>query len=182
MRLGTLGKGVLCKLHLQRSLSVRINLSASGTCSFVETQLSLICKSAKAVQTELSISRDLFNLEVALVVEADGALYCINHDLCCFPLHCCCCMILDVPCCHHKEWYHVNMHHINCQDNILIVVLYVLWHRAYIQLYSRIIFPHHFTFRPGILEPRMVCSILASLGVTRLFGSWLFCAILRSCQ
>ena len=99
---------------------------------------------------ELSIPKDLFNLELVLAVEAYKLLYCVDHNLCGHFLHYCCYMILNVSGYSDQEWYLVYMHHTDGQDDLVIVVLYVLRYREYVQLYSSFLFPHKF-FRPGIL-------------------------------
>ena len=83
-------------------------------------------------------------------------------------------MIVDVSGCSDQEWYLVHIQYIDGQDDLLIVVPYVLQYRDCVWLHSSFYFLTVFPFRPRILGPKMVCIILISLGVVEMFFSWFF--------
>ena len=91
-------------------------------------------------------------------------------------------MIVDVLRCSDQERDLVYMHCINDQDDLLIIVMYMLGTGKLFGCTQVLCFLTIFPFRPGILVPKMVCIILTSLDVVGLFLSWFFCTIFSSCQ
>ena len=57
-----------------------------------------------------------------------------------------CVVLVDMSGCRDWEWYLNNTYDTNCQNDLLIVVLYVLGYRYYVMLYSSFLFPHHLSF------------------------------------
>ena len=110
-------------------------------------EVDLQCSQLVFAHCKLAIRKDLGQSEIVFPIEL---VQCWKRRYNNVPIHGTRedtdCVIVDVLGCCEQEWHLINVHDINCQNNLFIVVLYMLGYRDYIRLYSSFLFPHHFFF------------------------------------